>query len=176
MKEHTKNEILSWVKSFAFALIIAFICKQFLFTPSTVFGESMLPTFENEDRVIVSKTSAIQRFDLIIFDAPDQEDKNYIKRVIGLPGDRIEMKDDVLYINGEAFDESYLQGNRGDNPFGKLTGDFSLKEVPKDSLFVMGDNRLHSKDSRYFGFISSDSVIGEVKFRFYPIQSIGIPE
>lgn len=175
MKKSTKTEILSWGRSLVFAFIIAIICREFLFSPTTVFGESMAPTFQDQERVVLSKTSAIQRFDVIVFNAPDQDNKKYIKRVIGLPGDRIEMRDDVLYINGQAFDESYLKENRDDNPFGKLTGDISLQEVPKNSFFVMGDNRLYSKDSRHFGFISKDSIIGEVKFRFYPFQAIGIP-
>ncbi|MEH7523407.1 signal peptidase I [Bacillus sp. JJ1503] len=176
MKENTKKEIFSWIKSLAFALIIAFICRELLFSPTTVFGESMAPTFQDQEKVVVSKTAGIQRFDVIVFNAPDVEDKKYIKRVIGLPGDRIEMKDDVLYINGKAFEESYLKENKADNPFNKLTGDFELQEVPKGSLFVMGDNRLNSKDSRHIGFIPYESIIGEVKFRFYPFQAIGIPK
>ncbi|WP_338448388.1 signal peptidase I [Niallia oryzisoli] len=180
MAESTKKEIYSWLKTLGFALIIAFICREFIFSPTTVFGESMTPTFQDHDRVMISKTSEIDRFDVIVFDAPDVPGEHYIKRVIGLPGDRIAMQDDVLYINGKAWDEPYLQQNKKDNPFPKLTGDFSLKEktgktiVPKDKLFVMGDNRLISKDSRIFGFIPYQSVIGEVKFRIYPLQEIGI--
>lgn len=182
MKESTKKEIYSWVKSIAFAFIIAFICRQFLFTPTTVLGASMSPTFQDHDRVLVSKTSEIQRFDVIVFDAPDIDGEHYIKRVIGLPGDSIEMKDDVLFINGKALEEPYLIENKEDNPFNKLTEDFSLQEktgesiVPKDMLFVMGDNRLKSKDSRIFGLVSYDAVIGEVKFRFLPLKEIGIPK
>ncbi|KAB2334525.1 signal peptidase I [Cytobacillus depressus] len=176
MTENTKKEVFSWIKSLAFAFIVAFICREFLFLPTTVFGESMSPTFQDQERVVISKTAAIERFDVVVFDAPDVAGKKYIKRVIGLPGDRIEMRDDVLYINGKAFEESYLKENKEGNPLNRLTGDFLLQEVPKDSLFVMGDNRLNSKDSRHFGFIPINSVIGEVKFRFYPFQAIGIPK
>ncbi len=182
MEESTKKEIYSWVKSVVFAFIIAFICRQLLFTPSTVLGASMAPTFHDQDKIVVSKMSEIQRFDVIVFDAPDSEDEYYIKRVIGLPGDKIEMKNDVLYINGEALEENYLIENKEEHPFNKLTENFSLQEktgeseVPKDMLFVMGDNRLHSKDSRIFGFIPHDTVIGEVKFRYYPLQDIGVPK
>lgn len=179
MKESAKKEVISWAKSLVFAIILAFVCRQFFFSPITVFGESMSPSFQDHDKVIISKTSKIQRFDVIVFDAPDIENEHYIKRVIGLPGDSIEMKDDVLYINGEAFNEPYLSENRKDNPFGNLTGDFSLQEktgktkVPENMLFVMGDNRLNSKDSRTFGLISYDAVIGEVKFRIYPFDAFG---
>ncbi|MBD8005278.1 signal peptidase I [Bacillus norwichensis] len=182
MKESTKKEMISWVKTLAIAIILAFICRQFLFSPTTVFGESMTPSFLDHDRVIISKTSKIERFDVIVFSAPDVENAHYIKRVIGLPGDSIEMKDDVLYVNGKAYKEPYLDENKRNNPSNSLTEDFSLLEktgknkVPEDMLFVMGDNRLNSKDSRIFGFISNDSVIGEVKFRFYPLNEIGMPK
>lgn len=182
MKSSTKKEIISWIKSIAIAFIIVFICREFIFTPITVFGESMSPTFHDADRVVVSKTSKIQRFDVIVFDAPDIEGKQYIKRVIGLPGDSIKMEDDVLYINGEVFSEEYLIKNKEKTLLHNLTGNFSLEdstgetEVPNDMLFVMGDNRLDSKDSRMFGFVPYDSVIGEVKLRFYPFQKIGLPE
>src|SRR5690625_5052357 len=182
MKETTKSEIYSWIKAIVFAFIIVFICRQFLFTPTTVFGESMSPTFQDKDRVVVSKMAKIQRFDIVVFDAPDVEDSYYIKRVIGLPGDQIEMKNDVLYINDEAMEEPYLTENKEDSPFPMLTENFSLEDktgkskVPEDMLFVMGDNRLVSRDSRAFGFIPLDSVVGEVQFRYYPLQHIGIPE
>ena len=175
MEKDTKSEVYSWVKSIAFALIIAFICRQFLFTPNIVRGESMTPTFEDENMIILSKISDIQRFDMIVFSAPDS-DEHYIKRVIGLPGDSIEMKDDVLYVNGKEYEEPYLKENKEKNVLDRLTNDFTLEEVPENSLFVMGDNRLNSTDSRIFGVISYDAVIGEVKFRFYPVQEIGIPK
>lgn len=182
MEESIKKEIISWIKACAFAILIAIICREFIFTPTTVLGESMSPTFENRDKIVVSKTSKIQRFDVIVFNAPDNKGERYIKRVIGLPGDRIQMKDDILYINGEAFFEPYLEENKEENIQNKLTEDFTLQEkygvaeVPTNMLFVMGDNRLISNDSRIFGFISYESVIGEVKFRFYPFQEIGMPE
>ncbi|WP_442599705.1 signal peptidase I [Neobacillus sp. D3-1R] len=178
MKESTKKEIFSWIKSILFALTIAFICRQFIFSPVTVQGESMLPTFEDDNKIIVSKMSKIEHFDMIVFHAPDA-DENYIKRVIGLPGDQIEMKNDQLYINGKVYNEGYLAHNRqlaSQSGMDRLTEDFGPITVPKDQYFVMGDNRLYSKDSRIFGTISSDSIIGEVKFRFFPINEIGNPK
>lgn len=174
MRENIKKELYSWVKSVILAFILAFLCTNFLFAPTTVQGESMSPTFEDKDKVLLSKISEIERFDIIVFNAPDT-DKRYIKRVIGLPGDTIEMKDDVLYVNGKAYEETYLEEHKEEISFAKLTGDFTLKEitgkerVPKGKLFVLGDNRLKSNDSRLFGFISAEEVIGEVKFRFYPL-------
>jgi signal peptidase I len=181
VSESTKKEVYSWIKSIVFALIVAFICRNFLFSPAIVYGESMLPTFQERDRLLLSKVSDIQRFDLVVFDAPDSNER-YIKRVIGLPGDQIEVKDDTLYINGKQMEEPYLEEIKKDLLFDKLTGDFTLEEiigesvVPEGTLFVMGDNRLHSKDSRFFGPIPSSSLIGEVKLQIYPLQKIGMPE
>jgi signal peptidase I len=180
MKENVKQEIYSWIKAIAVAFILVFICRYYLFAPRVVFGESMAPTFQDKDKVVISKFNTIHRFDIIVFDAPDVEGEQYVKRVIGLPGDSVEMKDDILYINGQEVDEPYL--NKEEIAADKLTGDFTLKEitgksiVPQESYFVLGDNRLFSKDSRFFGFISSDSVNGEVKLRYYPLQKISIPK
>ncbi|PAD20055.1 signal peptidase I [Terribacillus saccharophilus] len=169
---NTKKEIFSWLRAIGIAVVIAFGCRYFLFTPSTVHGESMLPTYHDSDHVIVSKVSKIERNDIVVFNAPDA-DAHYIKRVIGLPGDTIEVIDNVLYVNGEAQDQSYL-------PEDMVTGDFKLKEltgeekVPEGEVFVMGDNRTNSKDSRMFGFISEKEVIGEVKMTFYPFSDFHI--
>jgi len=164
----------------AFAVILVVLCRQFLFSPVTVHGVSMEPTFDDNNRVIVSKTSSPERFDMIVFKAPDVPGKQYIKRVIGLPGDQVEMKDDKLFVNGELQEESYV--NRA-NELGinKITGDFTLQEltgettVPDGTLFVLGDNRLKSNDSRAYGFVDADSVFGVVKLRIYPINEVGIP-
>lgn len=176
------KEIYTWTKAIVFALIITFICREFIFSPVLVQGESMQPTFENNDKIIVAKSSKIERFDMIVFHAKNLQE-NHIKRVIGLPGDRVEMKDDRLYINGKEYKEDYLQMNKESIPMTEhLTGDFNLHDwadnakVPDDSLFVLGDNRRNSTDGREYGFIKKDSVIGEVKIRFYPLKEIGIPK
>lgn len=172
MQKNTKKEVFSWVIVIAFALSIAFIVRAFVFTPVAVTGQSMEPTFDHKDKLVVSKLGNTDRFDIVVFDAPDKDEK-YIKRVIGLPGDRVEMKDNQLSVNGEIYDEPYLKDNEN-------TDDFTLEEltgeetVPEDYLFVLGDNRSNSKDSRVLGFISADSVIGEAKFQFYPFDEIGI--
>lgn len=176
-----KSELISWIQSILFASAIVFICYQFLFVPTKVLGVSMLPTFEDEDRIIISKISSIDRFDMIVFNAPDVKDK-YVKRVIGIPGDRVEMKEDVLYVNGEVYDEPYVTYIEGDPITVRMTENFTLKEitgheqVPEGAYFVLGDHRLKSNDSRSFGFIDKRDVIGEVQFRIYPFKGIGIPK
>ena len=141
-----KSQTFEWVKSIMVAIVLAFIIRSFFFTPIVVDGESMNPTLQNKERMVVNKIAEPKRFDIVVFHAQDGRD--YIKRVIGLPGDRIEYKNDVLYINGEAYNEPYLENYKNRLNEGTLTNSFTLKDtavgsdtVPKDCLFVMGDNR-----------------------------------
>jgi signal peptidase I len=179
-KKSLSKEILSWLKAFVIAIIIVILCRNYLFTSTTVYGESMEPTFSEHDRIIIGKQTKISRFDIVVFQSPNSEEY-FIKRVIGLPGDHIEMKDDVLYINGKKYHEPYLK-EENELSIRNMIGDFTLQEltgepvVPEETLFVLGDNRLNSYDSRFFGFIPNDSVIGEVKFRYFPLDKIGIPD
>ena len=110
MKKKKKNETWEWIKALLIAFGLAAIIRIFLFTPIVVDGESMMPTLENGDRMIVNKIGYTigkpDRFDIVVFHAPEQKD--YIKRVIGLPGDEVEYRDDVLYINGKPIEEPYL--------------------------------------------------------------------
>lgn len=181
MKPSFKNQLYSWGRSILFALILVIICRYFIFSPIAVHGESMLPTFEDNDRLVISKVSSIERFDIVVFEAPHKNEQ-YIKRVIGIPGDSVQVKDDVLYINGTAHEEKYVNKKLDLSLYNKLTGDFKLqdytseKTVPEGHYFVLGDNRWKSSDSREFGFISANSIIGEVKFRYYPFQDTGIPK
>lgn len=172
MKNERSEIFFSVGKSLLFALLLVVICRTFLFTPVVVKGESMEPTFEEDDKLLVSKISKIERFDKIVFQAANQDEK-HIKRVIGLPGDEIVMEDDQLSINGQIYDEAYV--NQQQIVANKVTGDFTLEQltgsqyVPEGYLFVLGDNRRKSGDSRQYGFVSMDAVIGEVKLRYYPL-------
>ena len=176
-----KNETWEWMKALLIAFGLAAIIRIFLFTPIVVDGESMMPTLEDGDRMIVNKIGYTigepDRFDIVVFHAPEQKD--YIKRVIGLPGDTVEYRDDVLYINGEPYDEPYLDQNKTEVPNPPLTEDFTLEEkiqsttVPEGHVFVMGDNRRRSKDSRHIGAVAIDEIIGSTKFVFWPISDFG---
>jgi len=139
----------------------------------------MLPNLQNGNRLVVSKLSELQRFDVIVFHAPDSSEK-YIKRIIGLPGDTIEMKDDTLYVNRKAYHEPYLKKLKDQKLEGMLlTGDFTLSEivgkkvVPEGYVFVLGDNRLLSKDSRHFGLLPIKEIVGKAVLRTWPIDEIG---
>lgn len=177
-----KNETWEWVKALLIAFGLAAIIRVFLFTPIVVDGVSMMPTLENGDRMIVNKIGYTigepKRFDVVVFHAP--EEKDYIKRVIGLPGDEVEYRDDILYINGEPFEEPYLDQYKSEIADSPLTEDFTLEEkigsktVPADHIFVMGDNRRKSKDSRHIGAVGIDKIIGSTKVVFWPIKDFGV--
>ncbi|ARK31020.1 signal peptidase I [Halalkalibacter krulwichiae] len=169
-----KKESWEWLKAVVIALVLAFVIRQFLFAPVIVDGESMMPTLEHNDRMIVNKISYVfgnpERFDIIVFHAP--AGKDYIKRVIGLPGDVIEYRDDVLYVNGEAIEEPFLDELKLAYSGDRLTRDFQAVTVPENELFVLGDNRGRSKDSRDIGTIHIDEVIGKANIVFWPIPNI----
>lgn len=178
-KETLKKEVVSWIVAISFGLLFSFVCREYLFSPVVVNGASMNPTYENKDVIIVSKMSEINRFDHVVFKAP-YKDENYIKRVIGLPGDTIEMKEDLLIVNGSEYDEPYVN-RETKNPMQKrITENFTLLEitgedkVPEGYIFVLGDNRLNSYDSRDYGFIPIDDIFGESKLRVYPISEFKV--
>ncbi|MFS0781943.1 signal peptidase I [Bacillus sp. 1P06AnD] len=172
MKKSVKEELFSWMKSLLVAFLIVFICEQLIITPKMVSGESMEPTYENKDRVIISKVSTPKRFDIITFHAP-YSNHIYIKRIIGLPGDHLQMIDDQLYINNRLVKEPYLAPLKAAIGFGDLlTGNFDAI-VPKGHYFVLGDNRQKSNDSLLFGPIHEKSLIGVVKFTYYPLDHAG---
>ncbi|RLQ95763.1 signal peptidase I [Falsibacillus albus] len=171
-----KNEAWEWVKTFIIVLAAVFLIRYFLFAPIVVDGLSMMPTLHNGDRMIVNKVGKPNRFDIVVFHAP--EHKDYIKRVIGLPGDKVEYKDDTLYINGKAYKEPYLDKYKRQVDDGPLTEDFTLKDyigqdrVPKGEIFVMGDNRRYSKDSRHIGTIPLSKVIGDTHVIYWPMKDM----
>ncbi|WP_335870087.1 signal peptidase I [Bacillus sp. 2205SS5-2] len=178
MKEDLKREGKEWIKALGMGLILFVIIRLFLFDNYTVEGQSMMPTIKDGNKLIVNKigysVGNIDRFDIVVFHANDEED--YVKRVIGLPGDSIMYQNDVLYVNGKAQEEPYLEQFKKQYVYDKLTGDFSLEDetseavVPEGKLFVLGDNRRGSTDSRHFGFVDEDNVVGEVGLRYWPID------
>lgn len=169
--------IWSWIWSFIIAFIIVGGVYFFLGRPFTVSGASMYPTLHNRDRMVLSKIGDIHRFDVVILKAPD-ENVEYIKRVIGMPGDTIEMKSGVLYINGKKVDQPFINHEAlakqtvfiDDFTLESLTGE---SKVPEGKYFVLGDNRGVSKDSRMIGFIDRSAIEGKAVFTIWPFGRIG---
>ena len=169
--------IWSWIWSFIVAFIIVGGVYFFLGRPFTVSGASMYPTLHNGDRMVLSKVGDIHRFDVVILKAPD-ENVEYIKRVIGMPGDTIEMKSGVLYINGKKVDQPFINTEAlakqtvfmDDFTLESLTGE---SKVPEGKYFVLGDNRGVSKDSRMIGFIDRSAIEGKAVFTIWTFGRIG---
>lgn len=161
---------------------LVFLLRKYVFMPVEVVGTSMEPTYHDSDRLWQTSLKKAGRFDSITFPSP-RDGKNILKRVVGLPGDTIRYENDKLYINDKLYEEPYLDQYKSELTDGKpLTTDFSLetierspaKTVPEGTYFVLGDNRRIADDSRYFGFVDQDTVVGVVYFQFYPLNQIGI--
>lgn len=170
--------IVLFVIVVVFILIYAF--RTILFSNYVVDGKSMEPTLEDGNNLMVNKViydiADVDRFDVIVFHKNAKDD--YVKRVVGLPGDTIEYKDDQLLVNGEQMEEPFLWNPSPLTRDATVTKDFTLKEdtgknrVPKDKLFVLGDNRMNSVDSRKFGFISQEQVVGKVDASYWTFADI----
>lgn len=172
-----RNELFDWVKAIIIALIIAFIVRAFIISPIVVDGPSMQPTLNNQDQMIVNKFNYHfndpNRFDIVIFHAT--EDKDYIKRVIGLPGEHVEVINDELYINQTKEEEYYLQSSDGSIK----TENFKLEslpggyeKIPEGQVLVLGDNRNNSTDSRIIGLVDIDEIVGKASFIYWPLNRV----
>lgn len=166
-KTKQKNEWVEWGKAIIIAILLALFLKTFIFSTSIVEGESMDPTLEDGNRIIFNKfiyfIGEPDRGDVVIIEHPL---KNYVKRVIALPEETIEMKNHVLYIDDEVYDQPFITEDAK-----RHTGNFGPIKIPDESYFVMGDNRAISKDSRNgLGFIDEDDIIGRSEFIIFPFN------
>jgi signal peptidase I len=172
-----RRTILEWLGVIGGGIAIALLVEAFLIQAFWIPSPSMEPTLEVGDRVLVNKLSYkfhdVNRGDVVVFERPpgastgeDGEIKDLIKRVIAVGGDTIEAKDGDVYVNGEAIDEDYLEP-------GTPTDNLPLTTIPDGRVFVMGDNRINSEDSRIFGAIDEDTIVGRAFIRVLPITDIG---
>ncbi len=170
-----ENELMEWIKSIFIAVIIAMFIKTFIFNTTYVLGNSMYPTLHERDRLIANKIplyfSGPKRGDIVLLDAPDDTKKKYIKRVIGIEGDKIEIIDGKVYLNGEELEEDYIEKNSYTHTYNEDTW-----EIKDGYVFVLGDNRLQgaSKDSRFFGSVPKESIKGITRIRFFPLKRMKI--
>lgn len=176
--ETSKSKIWEWTKAIILAVGLAMIIRFFLFEPYLVEGSSMDPTLKDGDRLFVNKTlqfiGELEKGDIVIIDGKE-ENIRYVKRIIGLPGDKVSAENGSVYVNGKRIEEPYLESNEEDaEQMGMLlTNDFEEIEVPEGSYFVMGDNRLNSMDSRNgLGLIESDRILGKSEFIFFPFSHL----
>ncbi len=167
MEEEKKNKKKNYIKEFLpylFIVLLVVFIKVYVVSPIRVNGVSMDPTLENSDIMLLDEMSyrfsEIERFDIVVI---HRGDEYLIKRVIGLPGDMIQYKENKLYINGEYVKEDFKH---------KETSDFAA-EVGDDQYFVMGDNRTNSTDSRVFGPVMRDEIVGKTSLTIYPFSRFG---
>lgn len=174
LKESLSRSILDILIMVAVIVGLYYFLFSFVFSNETVSGPSMQPTFENNDRIITLRHFTPKRNEIVILKAPDQKNALYIKRIIGLPGEMVVSKNDKLFINGKEISQPYLNNHfaRAARHGGELyTNNFILKrKIPQNCYFVLGDHRDVSKDSRYFGFVKRSAIVGEVKWRYWPLN------
>ena len=163
--------LLETIETIVLALVL-FLAINFVSARIRVDGSSMEPTFHDGDYVVVNrlayKVGEIQRGDVIVFPPPQDPEIDYIKRVVGLPGDHVAIYNGKVFLNGQEITEPYLN----EVP----TGNYAEHVVPEGSVFVLGDNRNHSDDSRVWGFLTIDKILGKAVFRYWPFNTMGLVE
>src|SRR5579871_6628425 len=167
---------LSWARDLAFSVLIAVVLIVFIYQPVKVEGTSMTPTLQNDERIFINKftyrfgLASIARGDTVVFWYPNDPTKSYIKRVIGVPGDRIRVEGGQVYVNGQLLEEDYVPPINRDSVSWK---DGEEQVVPRDKYFVLGDHRNSSSDSRTWGYVPRDNIYGRAVFVYWPLDRMG---
>lgn len=176
------NFILEFVQSIVLALSVFVLLYLFVAQPNEVKGNSMLPNFVNGQYLLTDKLSyqmgEPKRGDVVVFKAPPSEpcavdECEYIKRVIGVPGDRVMVKDGQVFLNGSKLNQSFLPDDFVSDP-GSFNEEGVEKEVPDGQYLCFGDNRAHSRDGREFGPIDKNLIVGRAFFIYWPVNYLGI--
>jgi signal peptidase I len=171
-KTNVSKQVKEYGISILIAIGLAFVLHSYVFARATVDGPSMQPTFHTNDVVFLDKLSVetgnIKRGEIVVFNSRDENNDDYIKRVIGVAGDEVKIMNGKVYVNGKELNESYLAPGTITEPITPRT----TYKVPAGDIFVLGDNRTNSTDSRILGFIKLKDVKGRVVFRAYPFNEI----
>ena len=160
-----------WLRDLIISLAISAFIIIFLYQPVKVEGTSMMPSLDDQERIFVNKyvyrLESIQRGDIVVFRYPRDPSKSFIKRVIGLAGDRIRIESGEVFVNGEALEEDYVPAAYADQrSYGEMV-------VPPNSYFVLGDHRTMSNDSRDFGPVNVGFIYGKAVFGYWPVDKMG---
>jgi signal peptidase I len=164
---------LSWIRDLAFSVLIAVILIVFIYQPVKVEGTSMMPALTDQERIFINKFNYhfgignIERGDMVVFWFPQDLSKSYIKRVIGLPGDMIEIDRGQVIVNGKPLAESYVPDEYRDR------SSYPARAVPPDDYFVLGDHRSSSNDSRNWGYVDRKYIYGKAVFVYWPLDKMG---
>jgi signal peptidase I len=168
---HPLPVVAVWARDLLVSLAISAFIIIFLYQPVKVEGVSMMPGLEDQERIFVNKFvyrwEPIQRGDIIVFRYPRDTSKSYIKRVIGVAGDRVRIQNGQVYVNGEALDEDYVPSDYAD------ARSYPGLVVPRNTYFVLGDHRTMSSDSREFGPVNDRFIYGKAVFGYWPMEKLG---
>ncbi len=156
-------KIIKEIIPYIVIVLVVVLIRTFIITPVRVDGDSMKNTLKNGDILLLYKLGSINRLDIIVLDE-EKDNEKIIKRVIGLPGETVAIKKGKIYINDKVIDDKYAYGE---------TSDYDKVTLEDDEYFILGDNRLISKDSRYFGPIKKSEIKGKIVFRVFPFTKIG---
>jgi len=165
---------LSWFRDLFLSVLIAIVVILFLYQPVKVEGTSMMPALVDQERIFINKfiyrfgLSDIGRGDMVVFWFPGDPSKSYIKRVIGVPGDAIEVSEGTVVVNGRALAETYVPDEYRDHI------SMPRRIVPADSYFVLGDHRSSSNDSRTWGMVPRRYIYGKAVFVYWPLDRLGL--
>jgi signal peptidase I len=166
-----RHEIRVWTRDLLIAIGLALVIIVFLYQPVKVEGTSMAPLLSDQERIFINKFvyrfEPIERGDVVVFWYPLDRSKSFIKRVIGLPGETVEIRRGVVYVNDKIVPEPYVP------PMYEDLSDFGPVRVPKDNYFVMGDHRISSNDSRVFGPVANRYIYGRAVFAYWPVDHFG---
>ena len=171
------RQIVEYIITLAIVVVCVLLMNRFILVNARIPSESMENTIMTKDQIFGFRLAYInkdpERFDIVIFKYPDNEEQYFIKRVIGLPGETVHIRDGHVYINDseEQLDESFLPEPQ--NP--EINNEELIFTVPEGSYFVMGDNRNHSNDSRYWNnhFVAKEKILGKAVFRYWPVTKMG---
>jgi signal peptidase I len=173
-KRSIVGALVHWLRDLLFSVVLAVIVILFLYQPVKVEGTSMMPTLDDQERIFINKFvyrfhfEKIDRGDTVVFWFPGDPSKSYIKRVIGMPGDRVEVRDGSVIVNGTALEEDYVPQEYRDQSEMRST------TVGPDEYFVLGDHRSSSNDSRTWGMVPRRYIYGKAVFIYWPLEKMGL--
>jgi signal peptidase I len=162
----------TWARDLFFSVLVSFFIILFVYQPVKVEGGSMEPGLEDQERIFINKLvyrfESIERGDIVVFRYPRDTRKSFIKRVIGLPGDRIRIRSGQVFVNGQELSEPYVPSDYLD------ASSYDETVVPNNAYFVLGDHRSMSRDSREFGPVMRSYIYGKAVFGYWPIDKMGV--
>src|ERR1700693_5177438 len=172
VRRSSAGAVLAWARDLLLSVLIAIVVILFLYQPVKVEGTSMMPTLDDQERIFINKIvyrfhfGNIDRGDTVVFWFPGDPSKSYIKRVIGMPGDRVEVDQGKVIVNGQPLVESYVPPEFRDQ------SSMSARVIPDDEYFVLGDHRSSSNDSRAWGMVPRRYIYGKAVFIYWPLDKV----